>query len=559
MRRRGHLTPLAIVFIALAAAAGAQDREGRPWEVIEWELTAQAATAEPYLDGLPEGGAGALRVTFTGRGGEARGRRYVVPGFWDGGRVWKVRFAPPSAGAWSFSSESRDQGLSRLQGTLRCRAWSEAEKRQNPARRGFLIVARQGPRAGRYFTYADGTPFLWVGDTWWNWTKREIRFSSFLRLVDDRAAKGFTIGQIYLPGNAGLLNERTGEPDLDLFRNAERLIAHANAKGLTVWVHPWWTRKDMNQPGTAEKIRRWWRYVVHRLAAYNVIWVLAGEYNMYNYGGMGLDFWKGLGEMIRAEDPYGRIIGAHPTPPGWQGGADAPQWSTGEILHKEPWQDYNQSQVGHGRWRNEMIPSIVAADYARKPQKPVVVTEPWYEFVNGNPTAADVRFAAWSALLSGAAGHTYGGGHVWWAHLPESPSRQGPWPLEESFEVNTLDYPGAVSIGFLARFLKNIPWWTLEPRPDLVFDYPAPYCAAVAGSRYVVFARYGGVLKLDLRPSRETDLFTYTWYDLAGNRQPAGGEIAGGAVREFHSPEDYPGSLQYKDWLLHVVKKGEAR
>ena len=69
-----------------------------------------------------------------------------------------------------------------------------------------------------------------------------------------------------------------------------------------------------------EHIRRWCRYMVHRLGACNVIWVLAGEYNMHNYGGLDLDFWKDLGQLIDAEDPYDRIIGAHPTPPGWKGG-----------------------------------------------------------------------------------------------------------------------------------------------------------------------------------------------------------------------------------------------
>ena len=46
-----------------------------------------------------------------------------------------------------------------------------------------------------------------------------------------------------------------------------------------------------------------------------------------------------------------------------------------------------------------------------------------------------------SALAAdcGAAGHSYGGGHVWWAHRPESPADQGSWPLEKSFETNTLD------------------------------------------------------------------------------------------------------------------------
>jgi hypothetical protein len=258
--------------------------------------------------------------------------------------------------------------------------------------------------------------------------------------------------------------------------------------------------------------------------------------------------------MVRATDPYRRIIGAHPTPPLWQGGAEAPQWSTGEVLHGEPWLDYNQSQPGHGKARNEMIPSIVAADYARRPAKPTVVTEPWYEFIRGNPSAEDVRFGAWSAVLSGAAGHSYGGGHVWWAHVPESPSRQGNWPLEASFEADTLNYPGAVAMGFLAHFLKANRWWLLEPHPELVSDYPERFCAAELGRQYVVYARWGGGLKLDLRQAAESDQFRFTWIDAAAGSPRTPGQVRGGAIREFQAPEGYPSHPNVKDWLLHVVK-----
>jgi hypothetical protein len=214
--------------------------------------------------------------------------------------------------------------------------------------------------------------------------------------------------------------------------------------------------------------------------------------------------------------------------------------------------DYNQSQVGHGRWRNELIPVVMAADYARKPAKPTVVTEPWYEFIEGNPTGMEIRYGAWTALLSGAAGHSYGGGHVWWAHLPESPASQGSWPLDKSFETNTLDYPGARSMGFLAKFLTSIDWWKLEPHAELVSESSAPFCSAVPGSRYVLYLRYGGTLKVDLRPSRETDQFEYTWIDLEQSKERTSGKVSGGALREFRAPEDYPGSLQFKDWLLHI-------
>ena len=33
------------------------------------------------------------------------------------------------------------------------------------------------------------------------------------------------------------------------------------------------------------------------------------------------------------------------------------------------------------------------------------------------------------------------------------------------------------------------------------------------------------------------------------------GEVSGGDIREFRSPEDYPGVEQYKDWVLYVVRR----
>jgi hypothetical protein len=550
--KRPLVAAAALLLAALAPSAAGQTAI-RTWEVFEVAVKAGTVLANPYVHGLPDGGEPLARVLFEGTDGEAKGKRYLIPAFWDGGGSWKVRFAPPAPGEWSFQTDSADPALGALSGTLRASGWSEADKQTNPTRRGLVRVAE----SGRYFVYADGTPFLWIGDTWWNWAKKGIEFSSFQKLADDRAAKGFTVGQIFFGGNGGLLDNTYSIPDLDQIRKVERFIAYANSKGITVWIHAWWSRKGLNETVGPEKMRRWWRYVVHRLSAYNVIWVLAGEYNMNNYGGLGLRFWKDLGAMIRAEDPYERIIGTHPTPPLWQGGADAPQWSTGEVLHNEPWLDYNQSQPGHGKARNEMIPLIVAADYARVPAKPIVVTEPWYEFVEGNPPAEDVRVGAWSAMLSGAAGHTYGGGHVWWAHVPEAPSRQGPWPLEESFETNTLDYPGALGMSFLARFLKSIEWWRLEPHPELIHDYPARFCAAVPGEEYVVYVRWSGALRLDLRPSSESDEFRFAWFDLTDAKERQTGAVQGGAVRELHAPEAYPKFPRHKDWLLHVVRTAQ--
>ena len=177
-----------------------------------------------------------------------------------------------------------------------------------------------------------------------------------------------------------------------------------------------------------------------------------------------------------------------------------------------------------------MIPGIVSADYKRTPAKPVVVTEPWYEFILGDPAGIDIRFGAWSAVLSGAAGHTYGGGHVWKAHVPESPQRADSWPMDLSFTVNTLDYPGALGMKHLASFFKPLTWWKMSPHPELVREYAEKYCLAVPGREYIVYARYGGSLRMDLNPSSENDTFTYKWYNPVTGEFARTGEIKGGGV-----------------------------
>lgn len=169
-----------------------------PWQIFELTLSAAQELPDAYRQRLPEGsGGGAIaKVTFSGVSGAAQGRHITVPVFWDGGRQWKVRFAPPVPGHWSYATQATDPELAKTKGELVVAEWSEAEKEANPLRRGFIRVASQGPRAGRYFTYGDGSPFLWLGDTWWDWSKPGVKFESFKNLADDRAAKGFTVGQL---------------------------------------------------------------------------------------------------------------------------------------------------------------------------------------------------------------------------------------------------------------------------------------------------------------------------------------------------------------------------
>ncbi len=530
------------------------------WEVYTISFKSRSAYSNPYKD-IPVTSEGdLLKVTFQGTQGDALKKKITVVGFWSGGSEWRVNFTSPFTGSWDYTTISTDRSLNGKKGSFDVVAWNNTEKNINPARHGFIKVKKTGDNTGHYFEYSDGQPFLWIGDTWWNWTKRSIHLDTFRNLVDDRAGKGFNVGHLFVPGNgwgreSSLLDETYTILDTEHMNKVEEMIRYANSKGITVWIHGWWTRENMKSDIGAEKIQRWWRYLIHRFGAYNVIWVIAGEYNMYNYGGFSLDFWKDLGKLIKLEDPYKRIVSLHTTPPFWDGGAEAPQWSTGSVLHQEPWLDYNQSQVGHGKYANEMIPSVVSEDYNHIPSKPIVVTEPWYEFIEGNSGGLDIRFAAWSAILSGAAGHTYGGGHVWLASVPESPGGAGPWPLETGFDRTTYDYEGAVSMMHLASFFKEIEWWKMAPHPELILEYPQPFCLAKPGEEYVLYLRYGGTVKLKMDSSASANTYTFYWYNPANGKKYDSKPIQGTKLLEFSCPESYPGVLDYKDWVLHLRKE----
>jgi len=123
------------------------------WETQEITLRAARDYENPYVDVV-------CWIDLEGPGFEKR-----VYGFWDGGRIFKVRFVATSPGEWRWrtgSNHESDEGLTGGRGALRAIEWTPAEKEANPNRHGFV---RATPN-GHALEYADGTPFFLLGDTW---------------------------------------------------------------------------------------------------------------------------------------------------------------------------------------------------------------------------------------------------------------------------------------------------------------------------------------------------------------------------------------------------------
>ncbi len=105
------------------------------WELQEIELRSSRAYANPYTDVE-------CWVELKGPGFDKR-----VYGFWDGGDTFRVRVVATAAGVWRWTSGSNqpaDSGLNGKSGGFTAREWTEAEKRANPNRRGFLRATANG-------------------------------------------------------------------------------------------------------------------------------------------------------------------------------------------------------------------------------------------------------------------------------------------------------------------------------------------------------------------------------------------------------------------------------
>ena len=483
--------------------------DGDLYEPVEYELTAAIARDNPYVEITVT-----AEITPPAGSGEDP---YTIPGFWDGGDTWRVRWAPRRPGTYRIRvtcSDTSDTGLHGRVFTYTANDVFSAEW----APSGFVGI---DPETTYYFVHDDGTKFLWVGDTNWinlyehAWDQPLFSDGNWGELVARRAEYGFTVLQavVYNTSESWDDGERpfaggdTPDPDVVNPLSWQRVDTRVQAAvrgGLVMYLM---TSSDGHHFDWGEEQReRLYRYIVARYAAYNVAF---GGGEEVDRGGYGTDEkYRHMIDRLHALDPYRRMVGLHAT-------------GRGTILVPD---DVDMLLI---QYYTSDIEYETSYENSRPYGKPYVCAETWY-FDSGNPGMDDpvtIRRMAWRIFLGGAAGYTYG-------HMGIVVSSGSSHP--GGYDMADLTDGSAAEMRTISRWLgqSGLAWWAFTRFENLG---SGRYLSAAPGRQYVIYTEDSGeAFTADLSDASGT--LTGEWFDIAADASAGSVSVEAGASVDITPP-----------------------
>lgn len=524
--------------------------QARQWRVVELAFTAQQWQLAAAVE---------LTADFTG----PRGQHYRLRGFWDGGACWKIRFTPPTPGRWIYvtsCNRKQDSGLHGRTGALS----AHPAQGGNPLYRhgGFLRVSANR----HYLTHTDGTPFFWLGDTWWFCPSDLMPFdSAYKPLIARRKRQGFSVVQMAFLGRltaggrrSGISGEFSqlfsGQINPHYWRMVDRYLFHANQAGILPVIGMGF-HKGLNAPPLAA-LKRLWSYVLARYGALSVSWLICGEYNSIERDAQGqpisprTDAARArkileLGQFIKDNDPYSRAMTVHPW---WYKDEKRQAWT-------RPWHDFSMIQGGH---EEQGPPPASYLEIYRRAGKPFLEGECTYEGIRGF-AAAVIRQNAYKAMQCGSAGFTYGSHGLWYPNQNARDKTFKEWGPPIPWR-DAARRPGADQMTRLRACYETAPWYRLKPVAaetllardpvDSAATLPA-LATASADDYYLIFfparSPEAPALRLTFIGGAPGKRYALAWFNpRTGRTTKAGPTLIGGRN------DLLPGVPDAQDWLLKI-------
>ena len=440
---------------------------------------------------------------------------------------------------------------------------------------------------------ADGTPFVWIGDTAWELFHRLDREEA-AHYLPRRAAQGFTVIQTVVLaeldglrtpnayGDVPLIDLDPTKPNENYFKHVDWIVDEAERKGLYVGMLPTWGDKLFSLHPAAGPIvfnpqnaHAYGRLLGARYREKPIIWILGGDRNVDSPEV--LEIWRAMARGLREGDGGSHLISFHPRG----------ESSSSETLHNEPWLDFNMYQSGHAR-RPMAVHRFAAHEALLHPRKPFVDAEPAYEdipiafwefidwsnprrvpagvlddrgliadrghFAKGYFDAHDVRVHAYWNFLSGACGYTYGNNAVWQMYRA---GHDITIPCLYEWR-ESLERPGAQQMQHVRALFESHSLARLIPDQSLVYgpNPEGPDHVRAAGSTDRSFALLylprGKPVSVVLGKTAGEELVT-RWYDPRTGDYTAPQTRANSGIAQFVPPDEGAG----RDWVL-VLRQPEV-
>lgn len=442
-----------------------------------------------------------LEANVTGVFTSPTGRVLRLKGFWDGGPTWRIRFSPNELGAWTYHTESADANF--------ITSGSFQAVSSTPAKAGFVRVSQPRPYQ---FERSDGSPFLLMGDTNWDGMSFGVGFETrFKPYINQRRAQNFNAYHTIVVHNRydyqnneggapfSMFNDETRDYDQlnpNFFKWVDKRVAYADSMGMVSILFFTWA--DEVSRMTAEQYERLALYLVSRYAAYDVFWVLSGDYQSYYNEPQ---TYKRVGQAVADADPFDHPLSIHPS-----------DSFTNREFANEPWLSYVMHQL---RDAGEFLADSIRAD--RLYNKPVVNGEYGYHvpasvhpFHGITQDANYTRTGDWSIFAAG--GYFVAGFHHTFydpnGHYPYDPGFDLPptyWDLADPADQEAARQYGV----FFNFFQKQTNWPALAPHRELVLDGQTELLAN-PGKEYVAYHARGGRMRLQLPANQH---FSLAWFD----------------------------------------------
>ncbi|MHC4070264.1 MAG: DUF5060 domain-containing protein, partial [Planctomycetota bacterium] len=181
-RHAGFIAMAVIAFCGLSVLAqAAEQMKVEANRVAEVTLSSAETYKNPFID-----------IELDAVVTRPDGKKMRVPMFWAGANKWNLRYASSITGEHTFRTECSDSTNTKLHGVEGKIKVTAYRGKNDLYRHGHIRVAEDK----RHFAHADGTPFFWLGDTWWKCLCKRMTWEGFQELAADRKKKGFSVIQI---------------------------------------------------------------------------------------------------------------------------------------------------------------------------------------------------------------------------------------------------------------------------------------------------------------------------------------------------------------------------